>query len=71
MEVDHVLPQAYGGTDRKDNLQLLHRHCHARKTARDFRCTGTSDKRHVAEEPCESKLSCTVLEPSGGGDPAA
>ena len=29
---------------------------------------GTYDKRHGAEEPCESKDSRTVLEPSRGGD---
>ena len=53
VEVDHITPQACGGTAGKDNLQLLHRHCHDRKTARDPRCSGASDKRHVAEEPCE------------------
>ena len=53
MEVDHIIPQGCGGTDGKANLQLLHRHCHDHKTARDLRCPGTSDKRHVTEEPCE------------------
>ena len=53
MEVDHIIPQACGGTAGKDNLQLLHRHCHDHKTARDPHCSGASDKRHVAEEPCE------------------
>jgi RNA-directed DNA polymerase len=53
MEVDHIIPQGCGGTDGKANLQLLHRHCHDHKTARDLRCLGTSDKRHVTEEPCE------------------
>ncbi len=53
MEVDHIIPQGCGGTDGKDNLQLLHRHCHDRKTASDSHRPGTSDKRHVTEEPCE------------------
>jgi Restriction endonuclease len=35
MEVDHILPTRYGGTDAYHNRQLLHRHCHDRKTARD------------------------------------
>ncbi len=35
IEVDHVLPKQKGGTDRFDNLQPLHRHCHDVKTARD------------------------------------
>jgi RNA-directed DNA polymerase len=35
MEIDHVLPKTQGGTGARRNLQLLHRHCHDRKTARD------------------------------------
>jgi RNA-directed DNA polymerase len=53
MEVDHIIPQGSGGTDRRDNLQLLHRHCHDRKTASDPHRPGTCDKRHGTEEPCE------------------
>ena len=34
-----------------------------RKTA-----TGMHDKHQTIEEPCEGKLSCTVLQPSRGGD---
>ena len=59
MEVDHRLPKAQGGTGARDNLQLLHRHCHDRKTARDQR--GAHDKRQVFEEPCDGKPSSTVL----------
>jgi hypothetical protein len=32
---------------------------------------GTFDRRPVIEEPCEAKVSRTVLKPSGGGDSAA
>ena len=35
VEVDHKLPKQEGGTDKFDNLQPLHRHCHDVKTARD------------------------------------
>lgn len=35
MEIDHVRPKTEGGTDARSNRQLLHRHCHDRKTARD------------------------------------
>jgi RNA-directed DNA polymerase len=35
IEVDHKLPLSLGGKDRIDNLQLLHRHCHDKKTATD------------------------------------
>jgi RNA-directed DNA polymerase len=62
MEVDHILPHGCGGTDGTDNLQLLHRHCHDRKTTRDPRRPGTCDKRHVTEEPCDGP---TVTHGSG------
>ncbi len=35
IEVDHKIPKKDGGTDKFDNLQPLHRHCHDVKTARD------------------------------------
>jgi RNA-directed DNA polymerase len=35
MEIDHVRPKIDGGTDARRNRQLLHRHCHDHKTARD------------------------------------
>jgi len=35
MEIDHVIPLSLGGARTYNNLQLLHRHCHVRKTASD------------------------------------
>ena len=35
MEVDHIIPKSKGGKDEYKNLQLLHRHCHDKKTAND------------------------------------
>lgn len=35
MEVDHVVPKKHGGQDTYENLQLLHRHCHVKKTRND------------------------------------
>ena len=35
MEVDYIQPKALGGKDTYTNLQLLHRHCHVRKTRTD------------------------------------
>jgi RNA-directed DNA polymerase len=35
LEVDHIIPKSRGGKDEYKNLQLLHRHCHDTKTARD------------------------------------
>ena len=34
-EVDHITPKAEGGRDDDKNVQLLHRHCHHKKTAED------------------------------------
>lgn len=31
VEIDHILPQAWGGTDEADNLQCMCRHCNASK----------------------------------------
>lgn len=36
MEVDHIKPISLGGKDEWKNLQLLHRHCHDKKTAIDL-----------------------------------
>ncbi|MDZ8259032.1 group II intron reverse transcriptase/maturase [Nostoc sp. ChiQUE01b] len=35
MEVDHIIPKSKGGRNSYNNFQLLHRHCHDTKTARD------------------------------------
>jgi RNA-directed DNA polymerase len=35
VEVDHIVPTSLGGKDIYDNLQLLHKHCHDTKTAKD------------------------------------
>lgn len=35
IEVDHVIPTSIGGRNSSDNWQLLHRHCHDKKTASD------------------------------------
>ncbi len=35
MEVDHIIPKSKGGLNEYKNYQLLHRHCHDKKTAND------------------------------------
>jgi RNA-directed DNA polymerase len=35
IETDHIIPRAIGG-NQKDNLQLLHKHCHDVKTKYDL-----------------------------------
>ena len=36
LEVDHIKPRSLGGTDTYKNLQLLHRHCHDKKSRQDY-----------------------------------
>lgn len=69
IEIDHITPKSEGGGEELSNKFALHRHCHDNRHAR--RISGTYDKGCITEEPCDGKLSCTVLEPSGGGDPFA
>lgn len=40
LEIDHKIPKRLGGKDSLNNYQLLHRHCHDKKTAND----GSLDK---------------------------
>ncbi|MBF2057275.1 MAG: HNH endonuclease [Cyanobacterium sp. T60_A2020_053] len=35
IEIDHIIPKSLGGSNKYDNLQLLHRHCHNIKTRTD------------------------------------
>jgi len=35
LEIDHIIPRSEGGKDQYKNYQLLHRHCHHKKTAED------------------------------------
>lgn len=35
METDHIIPKQAGGNNSKDNLQILHQHCHDAKTDSD------------------------------------
>ena len=37
IERDHITPRQAGGHKYKDNLQLLHRHCHDEKTKQDLK----------------------------------
>ncbi len=37
IEVDHIIPKSEGGDDTYKNKQLLHRHCHDVKTAKDLK----------------------------------
>lgn len=74
MTLDHTIPTHLSGSGVRSNRHLLHRHCHHAKSASEkyeTGLTGTPDKRHVIEEPDESKDSRPVLKPSGGSDSVA
>ena len=65
MEIDHM--DGIHSHNVIANLMVLHRHCHDQRHA-DARETGIHDKDCPTEEPCEAKVSRTVLKPSRGGD---
>jgi RNA-directed DNA polymerase len=72
LEIDHIIPRSKGGKDEYKNLQVLHKHCHDTKTAKDGLVRGMHrDKHQITEEPCEAKVSRTVLKTSRPGDGAA
>ena len=70
IEVDHITPKSEGGGEELSNKFALHRHCHDQRHAKHAKSVSvTMDQR--TEEPCEVKVSSTVLEPSKGGDSLA
>ncbi|MGH2413035.1 MAG: group II intron reverse transcriptase, partial [Microcystaceae cyanobacterium] len=71
MEIDHITPQSKGGKDEYNNLQILHRHCHDRKTTEDGSAGGTRDKCQIVEERSEVKISCCVLKTSSSREGTA
>ncbi|RAQ39882.1 HNH endonuclease, partial [Arthrospira sp. O9.13F] len=50
-----------GGKDEYKNLQLLHRHTRDDKTALDNANAVSFTREQSNQEPCEGKLSRTVL----------
>lgn len=71
MEIDHITPKSLGGNNSFNNKQLLHRHCHDKKTASDGSLNRTHDKGSQREKPDEVKVSCPVLKTSQRGDSLA
>ncbi len=51
MEIDHIIPKSQGGKDEYKNWQLLHRHCHDTKTAKDGSSGIKSDCNNVEPKP--------------------
>ncbi|MGI0480139.1 group II intron reverse transcriptase/maturase [Geminocystis sp. CENA526] len=64
LEIDHIIPKSKGGKDMYNNLQVLHRHCHDDKTAKDGSLNRTHDKGFIGEERNEVKVSRSVLKTS-------
>lgn len=51
-EIDHIIRTSLGGTDRVNNKQLLHRHCHDYKTAWDKQVVGNQElERYIELNP--------------------
>jgi RNA-directed DNA polymerase len=67
IEIDHVVPTSRKGRRYSDNLQLLHAHCHDRKTSQD-NAAGINNNDRIIEEPDEGKPSRPVLKTSASGD---
>ncbi|MGL5939249.1 MAG: HNH endonuclease [Waterburya sp.] len=51
IETDHIIPRAIGG-NLKDNLQLLHKHCHDIKTKEDLKAI----KQHKVKKEWQKTL---------------
>jgi RNA-directed DNA polymerase len=71
LEVDHILPTSQGGTDTGNNLQLLHRHCHDVKTARDRATSVPLTRTASLRSRMRGQLARPVLQTSDNGDVVA
>ncbi|HBB31598.1 MAG TPA: group II intron reverse transcriptase/maturase [Cyanobacteria bacterium UBA8803] len=67
MKVEHKIPKFQGGKDTYSQSQLLHGHGQDTKSRQER----THDKSQIIEEPCEVKVSSTVLKPSHISDGVA
>jgi RNA-directed DNA polymerase len=67
-ELDHIRPKRRSGAHEWHNWQLIHRHCHDSKTARDGISPkeSTDDNSQTIEEPDEAKVSRPVLKQRRG-----
>jgi RNA-directed DNA polymerase len=58
-EIDHIIPKYAGGNNSYTNLQLLHAHCHEKKTAIDLtkfprpKARGANSRVAVCSESCK------------------
>jgi RNA-directed DNA polymerase len=68
VQVDHIEPSGLGGSNAYGNLQLIHKHCHDQKTARDLQRMREvrNDNATMTEEPDAAKVASPVLEGESG-----
>jgi RNA-directed DNA polymerase len=66
MEIHHIIPRSKGGGEALSNKCLFHLHCHDAQHRKSV--NGAYDKGQIVEEPCEVKISSTVLKTSRRGD---
>ncbi|XWK88963.1 MAG: HNH endonuclease [Phormidium sp.] len=49
---DHIIRTSLGGTEKVNNKQLLHRHCHDHKTTCDKQVVGNKElERYIEQNP--------------------
>ncbi|MDJ0723976.1 MAG: group II intron reverse transcriptase/maturase [Prochloraceae cyanobacterium] len=56
MEIDHIIPRKAGGNNSYNNLQLLHRHCHDKKTKEDLKLIAE----HKRQKELTKRLKSTL-----------
>ena len=57
METDHIIPRQAGGSNSYFNLQLLHRHCHDKKTKEDLKLIAKYQSQKAAVKRLKSMFS--------------
>jgi RNA-directed DNA polymerase len=68
--IHHVTPKSEGGGDNISNLVMMHPNCHRQHHNQSLRAAKTGIRKEVYErlEPCEGKLSSTVLRGGSSGN---
>jgi len=54
-QIDHIIPKAEGGKDKKSNLQVVHLTCHQQKTAVERRSRAIKRRNEPIQKKKEQK----------------